>query len=51
MKQYEQGERFIAETLMPILERMGADAQARGDDSFTPPDREGWYELHDVMSG
>jgi hypothetical protein len=47
----EQGERFIAETLMPILERLRAEAEARGDDSFTPPDREGWYELHDVMSG
>ncbi len=46
----EQGERFIAERLTPILERMGADAQARGDTSFTPPDREAWYELHDVMS-
>jgi hypothetical protein len=47
----EHGERFIAERLTPILERMAADAQARGDTSFTPPDREAWYELHDVMSG
>jgi hypothetical protein len=47
----EHGERFIAERLMPILERMAADAEARGDASFTPPDRETWYELHDVMSG
>ena len=46
----EQGERFIAERLAPILERMGADAQARGDTTFVPPDRETWYELHDVMS-
>jgi len=47
----EHGERFIAETLTPIIERMAADAQARGDTTFTPPDREAWYELHDVMSG
>jgi hypothetical protein len=46
----EQGERFIAERLNPILERMDADAQSRGDTSFTPPDRETWYELHDTMS-
>jgi hypothetical protein len=46
----EQGERFIADRLTPILERMAADAQSRGDTSFTPPDREAWYELHDTMS-
>jgi hypothetical protein len=46
----EHGERFIAERLNPILERMAADAQARGDASFVPPDREAWYELHDTMS-
>ena len=45
------GERFLAERLMPLLERMGADAQARGDTTFVPPDRETWYELHEVMSG
>lgn len=47
----EHGERFIADRLTPILERMGADAQARGDTTFVPPDREAWYDLHDVMSG
>ena len=46
----EQGDRFMADTLMPILERRAADAQASGDASFTPPDREGWSELHDGMS-
>ena len=46
----EQGERFFADTLNPILERMAAETQARGDTSFTPPDREAWYELHDTMS-
>ena len=46
----EQGERFIADQLNPILERMAGEAQERGDTSFTPPDREAWYELHDTMS-
>ena len=44
----EQGERFLGERLGPILERLGAEAAARGDD-FAPPDRETWYELHHVM--
>lgn len=47
----EQGEKFINDQLMPIIERMGADATERGDDSFTPPVRETWYELHDSMKG
>ena len=44
----EQGERFMGEQLGPVLERLGAEAAARGDD-FAPPDREAWYELHHVM--
>ena len=44
----EQGERFMGEQLGPVLERLGAEAAARGDD-FAPPDRETWYELHHVM--
>ena len=44
----EQGERFLGEQLGPVLERLGAEAAARGDD-FAPPDRETWYELHHVM--
>jgi hypothetical protein len=44
----EQGERFLGEQLGPILERLGTEAAARGDD-FAPPDRETWYELHHVM--
>jgi hypothetical protein len=44
----EQGERFLGEQLGPILERLGAEAAARGDD-FAPPDRESWYELHHVL--
>ena len=47
----EDGERFISERLGPILERMGGEAAERGDDTFTPPNREGWYELHDVIKG
>ena len=45
----EQGDRFMAEKLGPIIERMGAQAAETGDESFTPPAREAWYELHDSM--
>jgi hypothetical protein len=37
------GERFQRERLMPIVEKMMA---ARAD--ATPPDRQGYYELHDL---
>jgi hypothetical protein len=47
----EQGERFINEQLGPILERMAGEAAERGDDTFTPPQRESWYDLHDSMTG
>lgn len=47
----EQGDRFMTERLNPIVERMGAEAAEQQDDSFTPPTREGWYELHDSMTG
>jgi hypothetical protein len=40
----EDGERFIRERLMPLLEEMRAGAP-----DLRPPDREGWYELHDLM--
>jgi hypothetical protein len=46
----EQAEKFINETLNPIIEPMAVEAQQRGDETFTPPSREGWYELHDVMT-
>ena len=40
----EHGERFIGERLLPIIQEVTASrADAR------PPDRETWYELHDVM--
>jgi hypothetical protein len=41
----EDGERFIREQLQPIL----AELMASRPDA-TPPDRETWYELHDVMA-
>jgi hypothetical protein len=44
----EQGERFMTEQLGPILERLAGEAAGRGDD-FAPPERESWYELHDVI--
>lgn len=46
----EQGETFIAERLEPVLESLIAAARESGDASFTPPGREGWYELHDVRA-
>ena len=41
----EDGERFIREQLQPIL----AELMASRPDA-TSPDRETWYELHDVMT-
>jgi hypothetical protein len=46
----EQGDRFVKEQLGPIIERMMGEAQERGDETFTPPERESWYELHDSMT-
>ena len=40
----EDGERFIRERLMPVLREVTAD---RSD--VRPPEREAWYELHDLM--
>ena len=47
----EQADRFMTEKLNPILERMMAEAAETADESFTPPIREAWYELHDSMTG
>ena len=44
-----QGEKFISERLQPILEPMMAAAM--NDPDANPPSREGWYELHDSMTG
>jgi hypothetical protein len=42
----EQGERFMRDRLMPILGDVFAD-----DPNATPPLREGYYALHDVVGG
>jgi hypothetical protein len=47
----EQADRFMTERLNPIVERMMEAAQSAGDTSFTPPNREGWYELHNTIGG
>jgi hypothetical protein len=47
----EEGERFISGNLAPIIERMAGEAAQRGDETFTPPSRETWYDLHDSMKG
>jgi hypothetical protein len=40
----EHRERFIRERLMPIIQEMTA-----GRSDAPPPDRETWYELHDLI--
>lgn len=47
----EQADTFMTEKLNPIIERMMAEATEREDESFRPPTREAWYELHDSMAG
>jgi hypothetical protein len=47
----EHGERFDTDKLNPILERRMAEAAERGDETFTPPTRDAWYDLHDSMTG
>ena len=47
----EHGEKFITEKLNPIIEPMVAKAAESGDETFAPPTRETWYELHDSMTG
>jgi hypothetical protein len=44
----EQGERFIAEQLNPVLERIMANPP--GGSELTPPSLEAWYELHNTIS-
>jgi hypothetical protein len=46
----EDGERFTKEKLEPIIDAMIATATESGEE-FAPPAREGWYELHDSMTG
>jgi hypothetical protein len=47
----EQADKFMAERLNPIIERMATEAAEKADESFAPPTREAWYELHDSMTG
>ena len=47
----EQGEKFINERLNPIVEPLAEAAAQDPDSTFEPPTREGWYELHDSMTG
>jgi hypothetical protein len=47
----EHGEKFIKERLNPVIEPMAAAAMQDPSSDFTPPSREGWYELHDSMTG
>ena len=46
-----QGETFINEKLNPIIEPMATAAAQSADNTFAPPNRETWYELHDSMTG
>jgi len=39
----EHCERFLRERLMPLIEELSA-----GGGDLAPPDRQGFYELHDV---
>ena len=47
----EHGEKFFSEQLNPIIEPMAAAAMQDPNSTFAPPSREGWYELHDSVSG
>jgi hypothetical protein len=45
----EQGERFQKEHIDPMIEAGPENFPA--PDNFTPPSREAYYELHDVIKG
>ena len=44
----EQGERFLAEHVQPLIEQ--GPSAFPNPDSFTPPTRDLFYELHDVIT-
>ena len=44
----EQGERFLAEHVQPLIEQR--PSAFPNPDSFTPPTRDLFYELHDVIT-
>ncbi len=43
----EQAERFLAERIQPIIDE--GPQTFPNPESFTPPTREAFYELHDLM--
>ena len=45
----EQGERFQKEHIDPMIE--SGPQNFPNPDNFTPPTREAYYELHDVIKG
>ena len=45
----EHAERFLAEHVNPLMEA-GPDSFPNPD-NFTPPSRDAYYELHDVVAG
>jgi len=44
----EQGERFLAEHVQPLIEQ--GPSAFPNPESFTPPTRDLFYELHDVIT-
>jgi hypothetical protein len=45
----EQAEKFLAEHVQPLLDAGPQSFPNPGD--FSPPSRDGFYELHDVIRG
>jgi hypothetical protein len=45
----EQAERFQSERIQPMIE--AGPQNFPNPDNFTPPSREAYYELHDVIKG
>ena len=45
----EQAERFLNEHVQPMIE--SGPQTFPNPDNFTPPSRESYYELHDVIKG
>jgi hypothetical protein len=44
----EQGERFVAEHVQPLIDQ--GPSAFPDPDNFTEPTRDGYYELHDVVT-
>jgi hypothetical protein len=45
----DHAERFLAEHVNPLME--AGPESFPNPDNFTPPSRDGYYELHDVVAG